>query len=182
MEQHQKIKSKTKYSSTILKYKLKKKIAQNGAVTSISNGKITSLENLAAEYKKAKSMMEIGGRDYNDKNKPKVVQRIMELPEEAEEDNEVKEIDSIFAGSSKSSISSLLDDDTEDYYQTSVIDCTSIKEPAQLIDQDILNLLSFIKKLPKPSEEGIAAKMVEFGDYTRHKTLIWDLDETLIHA
>ena len=25
-------------------------------------------------------------------------------------------------------------------------------------------------------------RYVEFGEFTRHKTLIWDMDETLIHA
>jgi predicted HAD superfamily phosphohydrolase YqeG len=33
-----------------------------------------------------------------------------------------------------------------------------------------------------PSEEQIETKKLEFGDLTRHKTLIFDLDETLIHS
>ena len=33
-----------------------------------------------------------------------------------------------------------------------------------------------------PSDDEIATKMVEFGDMTRHKTLIFDMDETLIHS
>ncbi len=47
---------------------------------------------------------------------------------------------------------------------------TQIKEPEDLIDKDLINLLSYIKRLPKPSEEMI------------HKTLVFDLDETLIHS
>jgi len=43
-------------------------------------------------------------------------------------------------------------------------------------------LLSYIKRLPIPSLEEIAPKSVDFGELTRHKTLIWDLDETLVHV
>lgn len=62
--ENQALKLKTKFSSSILKFKLRKKMITNGAVTSISNGKITSLENLAEIYKKAKSMIEIGAKDH----------------------------------------------------------------------------------------------------------------------
>lgn len=43
-------------------------------------------------------------------------------------------------------------------------------------------MLSYIKRLPIPSLAEIALKSVEFGELTRHKTLIWDLDETLVHV
>ncbi len=33
-----------------------------------------------------------------------------------------------------------------------------------------------------PSNEEISKKSFQFGELTRHKTLIWDMDETLIHA
>jgi hypothetical protein len=59
---------------------------------------------------------------------------------------------------------------------------TQIKEPEDLIDKDLINLLSYIKRLPKPSEEMIQGKMIEFGEIIRHKTLVFDLDETLIHS
>jgi hypothetical protein len=57
-----------------------------------------------------------------------------------------------------------------------------VKEPEDLIDSDLLNLLSFIKRLSKPTEEEINSKKIEFGEITRYKTLIFDLDETLIHS
>lgn len=40
----QKLKSKNQYSSSILKFKLQKKVANNGAVYSITNRKIPSLD------------------------------------------------------------------------------------------------------------------------------------------
>ena len=51
-----------------------------------------------------------------------------------------------------------------------------------MIDKDLLNLLRFIKHLDPPSEFDIASKKLQFGEITRHKTLIFDLDETLIHS
>jgi hypothetical protein len=65
-------------------------------------------------------------------------------------------MDSLFAGSSKSSLGSIMEEmenDKENYYQTSVMACATIKEPEQLIDKDIMNLLSFIKKLKVPTDE-----------------------------
>lgn len=47
---------------------------------------------------------------------------------------------------------------------------------------DLINLLNFIKKLKPPTEEQIQKKVVELGEITRMKTLIFDLDETLIHS
>jgi len=57
-----------------------------------------------------------------------------------------------------------------------------VKEPEDLIDRDLLNLLSFIKKLQAPSDGEVRARGIEFGEVTRYKTLIFDLDETLIHS
>ena len=85
-------------------------------------------------------------------------------------------------GDSVDSISSILDDDTEDYYTHSIIVSAGCKEPEDLIDMDLMNLLSFIKKLKIPSEKEVQEKAVEFGEFTRYKTLIFDLDETLIHS
>ena len=72
--------------------------------------------------------------------------------------------------------------ESEDYYNNSILISTQIKEPEDLIDKDLINLLAYIKRLTKPTDSEIAAKSVEFGDLTRHKTLIFDLDETLVHT
>jgi hypothetical protein len=77
----------------------------------------------------------------------------------------------------------MLDDgDGEDTYSLSIIVSAMVKEPEDLIDKDLLNLLSYIKKLQSPSEADIRGKSIEFGEIIRYKTLIFDLDETLIHS
>jgi CTD small phosphatase-like protein 2 len=86
------------------------------------------------------------------------------------------------ASGSVQSIDSILDDDGEDYYNNSILMSTQIKEPEDLIDKDLINLLSYIKRLQRPTDAMIEAKSLEFGEIVRHKTLIFDLDETLIHS
>ena len=95
---------------------------------------------------------------------------------------ELKEMESLFAGSSISSVSGIFEEDTENHYSASIVACTVISEPEQLIDGDLMGLLTFIKTLPVPEFSDLKDKLVEFGDYTRHKTLIWDTDETLVHT
>lgn len=56
------------------------------------------------------------------------------------------------------------------------------KDPQALVDQELTTLLKQCKEFPEPTEEMIASKAVEFGDRKRDKTLILDMDETLIHA
>jgi hypothetical protein len=91
-------------------------------------------------------------------------------------------MESLFAGSSDQSISSILEEDDENHYRNSVLAASSNESPEQLVDKDLFNLMSLIKRLPQPSQDEIEKKHVSFGEHTRHKTLIWDLDETLIHA
>ena len=47
---------------------------------------------------------------------------------------------------------------------------------------DLINLLKFIRKISVPSDASVESKHIKFGEVTRHKTLIFDLDETLIHS
>ena len=70
----------------------------------------------------------------------------------------------------------------DDLYLSSVIAVTQVKAPEELVDTDLLNLLRLIKTLPLPTGDEISSKSVQFGDYTRYKTLIFDLDETLIQS
>jgi hypothetical protein len=55
----QKIKLKNNYTSTILKFKLNHKIQHNGAVAALTSNNIPSLENLADDIRKTKSMIYI---------------------------------------------------------------------------------------------------------------------------
>lgn len=74
------------------------------------------------------------------------------------------------------------DYEKEKFYENSILNCANLKKPDELIDKDLLNLLSFIKRLPETPTEFLKSKTIELGDLTRHRTLIWDLDETLVHA
>ena len=79
-------------------------------------------------------------------------------------------------------MSSIMDDEAEDYYSQSIVVSAMVKEPEDLIDKDLINLLAFIKRLNMPTDAEISGKLLEFGELSRHKTLIFDLDETLIHS
>lgn len=52
-------------------------------------------------------------------------------------------------------MSSILDDDAEDYYIQSIVVSAMVKEPEDLVDKDLINLLAFIKRLKMPSEAEI---------------------------
>lgn len=56
------------------------------------------------------------------------------------------------------------------------------KDAMDLVDEDLKNLLLSFDKLERPTAEQIKALKVEFGEVDRQKTLILDMDETLIHA
>jgi hypothetical protein len=73
-------------------------------------------------------------------------------------------------------------DEGEDMYTRSILLSTEIKEPEDLIDNDLWNMMKFIKKLKQPTEAEIKSKSLELGELLRHKTLIFDLDETLINS
>jgi len=51
-----------------------------------------------------------------------------------------------------------------------------------MVDAELLDLLRVCKNLPKPSMDDLKPYMVNFGPKQRQKTLILDMDETLIHA
>ena len=56
------------------------------------------------------------------------------------------------------------------------------KDAMELVDDDLKNLLLSFDMLQRPTLEEIQALKVEFGTVDRQKTLILDMDETLIHA
>lgn len=56
------------------------------------------------------------------------------------------------------------------------------KDAMELVDSDIKNLLLSFDSLQRPTAEQIKELKVEFGTVDRQKTLILDMDETLIHA
>ena len=56
------------------------------------------------------------------------------------------------------------------------------KDAMDLVDEDLKNLLLSFDSLERPTAEKIQELKVEFGPVDRQKTLILDMDETLIHA
>jgi Dullard-like phosphatase family protein len=56
------------------------------------------------------------------------------------------------------------------------------KDAMELVDSDLKTLLLSFDSLERPTAKKIQELKVEFGPVTRQKTLILDMDETLIHA
>jgi Dullard-like phosphatase family protein len=57
-----------------------------------------------------------------------------------------------------------------------------LKRPEELIDKSLTGLLKKMATFPPPTQAQIEERAVKFGESHRHKTLIFDMDETLIHA
>lgn len=56
------------------------------------------------------------------------------------------------------------------------------EEMSGLVDKSMIDLLRACSKLPIPDSKVIDSKKVSFGPRTRQKTLILDMDETLVHT
>jgi hypothetical protein len=62
------------------------------------------------------------------------------------------------------------------------------KDPSKLIDLELINLLKFCNDLKNKHketdeyQEEVMMKSIEFGKKTKEKTLILDMDETMIAA
>jgi len=56
------------------------------------------------------------------------------------------------------------------------------KDAMELVDDDLKKLLLSFDGLQRPTAEQLSELKVKFGDQDRQKTLILDMDETLIHA
>lgn len=88
---------------------------------------------------------------------------------------------------SVSSCTSFFEDDKNgseerDFYSNSILISTEIKSHEDLVDEDLKNMLRYICRLELPKESEVNKRGVEFGEFTRHKTLVFDLDETLINS
>jgi len=51
-----------------------------------------------------------------------------------------------------------------------------------LVDNEMIELLQVCKRLHCPKIEAIASKMINFGETTKTKVLILDMDETMLQA
>lgn len=111
-------------------------------------------------------------------------ERIEETKEEDEEDN--IPIENYMVNSSDDS-----DGDSEDGDQNNENSNLTLaaasgdldqKDPQKLVDEDLTSLLKLCKKMEEPTEDMLKEREIQFGEKRRHKTLILDMDETLIHA
>ena len=52
----------------------------------------------------------------------------------------------------------------------------------ELVDKDLTQLLKYCTEIKPSTQDEIDARSVTLGAYTKHKTLVLDMDETLLHA
>jgi hypothetical protein len=92
-------------------------------------------------------------------------------------------LDKYLDSNSSSNSSDFFEEEDEDYYNKS-LGAADIggKDPSELIDKPLIDLFRFTAKFVPPNLDYILKNSVEIGEVTRHKTLILDLDETLVHA
>ncbi len=163
-----KIKLKNRFSSAILKFKIKDKRLDNMKVTEMAGGNLASMQALADDIRKSKSMELIVGDQIPDstlaiaasqqnqdllKFKTHIV--VEQISPEVNNTGQVPNIDAYLAPDSVGSVSSILEGDDADYYENSILQSDEIKDPQELVDGDLQNLLGFIKKLPSPDDKQV---------------------------
>lgn len=186
------MKVRSKYSSSILKFKLSHKLQNNKSLASLGLPqpgllRLKTGHKLpdAAPIEHQKDLRHT--RTFHEPDKlPRLNKQATAFKKGVIEDVAVSErsehLESYIIEDSEGSIGSLISEEqeTDDLYSTSLMAITSTQQPEELVDKDLLDLLAFIKHLPSALESEIASKAVSFGEVTRHKTLIFDMDETLI--
>ena len=91
-----------------------------------------------------------------------------------------------FGSSDDSSIDGGMDEDEQKMYEQIIATQNNRHKEANivddLIDKDMIELLKVCGKFQCPSLVDLKDKMVSFGQVTRNKVLVLDMDETLIHS
>ena len=106
------------------------------------------------------------------------------IEERKEEEEEDIPIENYMVGSEASDTESEDGDGGENANMTLAATSGEIlqKDPQKLVDEDLTELLKLCKNFPEPTEQQLKDKAISFGEKSRPKTLILDMDETLIHA
>mmetsp|Transcript_12931 Transcript_12931/g.14843 ORF Transcript_12931/g.14843 Transcript_12931/m.14843 type:complete len:221 (-) Transcript_12931:473-1135(-) len=130
-------------------------------------------------YNKTKSMENvIGDRHKGYKGSIDNVKKIMEEPDEEDKNEDASGADKVkgflIADEDSDGSSSSEDDDEKEEDDR--------KDTMELVDDDLKKLLLSFDLLERPSAAQIKELKVEFGEISRQKTLILDMDETLIHT
>lgn len=164
-------KPRTKFSQMALK-KLVGKIDKNAMVTSLSMGSMLFKQKYSSTDKKSdinnpKSMMDLSSKTGT---KLGVVE-------------EEEGIEKFLADDSDSSEDDIFDEEADTAFKKSLGNAGK-DVIAELYngDSEMTRILKYCISFNAPSFDEIMDKGIEFGELTRHKTLIFDMDETLVHA
>lgn len=74
------------------------------------------------------------------------------------------------------------DSESEEIKQMDKDSDSTVENVEELVDDDLLELLSELKKLQKTTPEEFEQKRVSTAEFKHSRTIILDMDETLIHA
>lgn len=128
---------------------------------------------------KTKSMGTIGKDKAKGYKGADGVEAIDEQPDEDEKS------EAPTTGVNKAKALLVVDDDDSDGSSSSgdgEVEGDDRKDAMELVDDDLKNLLLSFDSLERPTADKISELKVQFGEQDRQKTLILDMDETLIHA
>jgi hypothetical protein len=152
--------------------KLVGKIDKNAMVTSLSMGSMLFKQKYSDKDKKSdinnpKSMINLS---CNTNTKLGVVE-------------EEEGIEKFLADDSDSSEDDIFDEEADTAFKKSLGNAgKDIISELYDGDSEMTRVLKYCVSFNPPSFDTIMEKGVEFGELTRHKTLIFDMDETLVHA
>lgn len=158
--------------------------------------------NAAHKLKKSFTSQRLGpaGSAYNNAKKNRKVNTMNMIPkvmsmnfpssgdkidEEKEEDEDDIPIDHYMVDSDDSEDDSEGDEDkgqNENMTLAAVDSEFDNKDPQKLVDEDLNELLKICSTMEEPTEKMLNDRAVLMGEKKRHKTLVLDMDETLIHA
>ncbi len=169
------VKERNKYSRSILKLKVGVK-AKNQMSTTLSKISASSKEDM--KMKRIKTIDKMGSATGHMGSIAR-----MSSKERMEEEDKIP-IEDYFCNDSESSDSSEEDGEAAGGSLMAGLEESELmkKNPEELIDKSLTGLLQKMRGFPPSTEAQIEERAVTFGESQRHKTLIFDMDETLIHA
>lgn len=203
--------AKNRYSSTILKFKQQRAIKTNMILSVITDNQLPAAKSLdrLAMFSQSSPMLTNGSSLQKIDKQPKI-EEVFISPEGEQNRQALMNLHmaGLIASDTSSSINSSAaapedlvkmpsqhlssmgselilpsgEKFTQDFYTTSVMELSKVRVAQELVDQDLKTILKFIGKLTPSTDEELKERYVTLGEMDRQKTLIFDMDETLIHA
>lgn len=166
----------TKPRNTFTMEALKKVVEHKGKVGTMAFFKTPTTMIDFKHLKIAKSIDVIKQERITEEKKEIGIEKIPEAAEDLEQDKKKKRF--------------IIEDDSDSdsdssggsYDGVAEQDLEHKKEMEDLVDDELTSLLLQFDTLPRPTQADIDAREQFFGEPKRQKTLILDMDETLIHA